>query len=179
MNARQAKISLADLASTVPDEAARPAAIWKAKKDLHVTGMSSADSATEAFDLSGEDGIAISDSSDEEDADGSQFQTMPHSKHSLLGVDSSPQKRKAMASSGVCPSPAASSSTPYRATPKGDGGNVFGTVQYGTRQLSQTHRALRSREAVARRQSKRSASRIPPTKRMSKITLPATAEHSA
>ena len=102
----------------MPGDAATPSAILQAIEDLHVTGMSSA---TDAFARSGEDGIAISDSNDEEDADGLQFQTMSH-KYNLPRVGSSPQKRKAMASSGFCLAPAASSSTPNRAKqPKGMG----------------------------------------------------------
>ena len=141
----------------MPDDAAAPIAILQAIKDPHATGAAPI-SAIEAVALNGEDGIAISGSNDEEDSNADGL--LQTNRYNLFGVDSSPQKRKAMASSG-----AASSSTPYRAAPrlapKGRG-NVFGTVQYGTRQLSQTHRALRSREAFARSQSQRSFSRIPP-----------------
>ncbi len=53
------------------------------KKDLRATGTSSA---AEAVALNGEDGIAMSDSNDEEDAD----ETMSYNKYNVFGVDCSP-----------------------------------------------------------------------------------------
>ncbi len=127
MEARKAKLQRTGLVSRVPDDAAAPAAILQAIKDLHDTGTGTApSSATEAVALNGEDGIAISDSNDEEDSDADGL--LQTSKYNLFGVVSSPQKQKASASSSGA---ASSSRAAPKQAPKGMGETSSGQSNTG------------------------------------------------